>query len=178
MIRLRVWLIPTLVVLCSMVWAGCELDAPQYDEEELKTLYPEQAEQIEQAEREKAEQAEAANRQSEPDVADTPTVPATPTSLTKSGFLWKPVSESTGDLVVLLPSAYRGGRVASTKVYSGGAFLEQGRYTGDANGNRPHYRFSKSGASYGKNITVVATLQDGVTQQSWSVPDGARRTEY
>ena len=173
MIRLRVWLIPILVVLCSMVWAGCELDAPQYDDEELKTLYPEQAEQIEQAEREKAEQAEAARQQEE--AANTP---SSPTSLTKSGFLWKPVSESDGKLVVLLPSAYRGGRVSSTKVYSGGAFLEQGRYTLDANGDRPHFRFSKPGASYGKNITVIATLRDGVTQQSWSVPDGARRTEY
>ena len=82
MIRLRVWLIPTLVVLCSMVWAGCELDAPQYDDEELKTLYPEQAEQIEQAEREKAEQAEEARQQEE--AANTPW---SQTSLTKSGFL-------------------------------------------------------------------------------------------
>ena len=92
------------------------------------------------------------------------------------GFLWKPVSEGDGNLVVLLPSSLRG-RVNGAEIRRGGSTLEKGRFTGDThNGNRPHYRFSKPGAGYGTGLTVVAFLSGGGTQ-SWSVPNGAQRVE-
>lgn len=92
------------------------------------------------------------------------------------GFIWKPVSESNGNLVVLLPSQYRG-KVSSCKITKGGKTLESGSFSGDThNGNRPHYRFSKPGAGYGSGLTVVAATSSG--NKSWSVPNGSKRTEY
>ncbi len=92
-------------------------------------------------------------------------------------FLWKPVSENDGRLVVLLPSSLRG-RVTSCTLTSASAGTVSGNFAGDVhNGRRPHYRFSSPGAAYGNNITVRATLNDG-TSQTWSVPDGAQRTTH
>lgn len=98
-----------------------------------------------------------------------------------TGFLWKPVSESDGNLVILFPSALRG-LITSGAVYSAWPFtpenlVEEGRFTGDThNGNRPHYRFSGSGASFGNNLFAVATKNDG-SQDWWYIPEGAQRTE-
>ena len=88
------------------------------------------------------------------------------------GFLWKPVSESNGRLVVLLPGSLRG-RVSGCSI-SGSFGSETGSFAGDThNGRRPHYRFSKPGRSYGSNITVTARTSSG--NQSWRVPNGASR---
>lgn len=84
------------------------------------------------------------------------------------GFLWKPVSDSNGNLVVLLPSQYNG-KVSSVSVNG-----ERGSFSGIANGNRTHWRFSKPGAAYGSNARVVATTSAG--NASWTVPNGAART--
>ena len=90
-------------------------------------------------------------------------------------FLWKPVSESNGNLVILLPAIYRG-RVQSTTI-SGSFGSETGRFHTDThNGFRPHFRFSRPGAAYGSNITVQA-LYDGNKIESWVVPNGASRYE-
>jgi hypothetical protein len=93
----------------------------------------------------------------------------------RSGFVWKPISESNRKLVVLLPRSYRR-QVQSVGIYSStGNLIESGRFAGDThNGNRPHYRFSKSGAGYGSEIYVVATLNSG-GKVHWRIPNGARR---
>jgi len=90
-------------------------------------------------------------------------------------FLWKPVSETTRKLVVLLPSNLTGQVASCSLSYSGGT--ERGAWGGIHNGNREHYRFNKAGAGYGGNITVTATLKNGETR-SWSIPNGSNRTTH
>lgn len=98
-----------------------------------------------------------------------------PTSI-GGGFLWKPVSEGDGNLVVLLPASLRG-RVGGVAITKGGGVVERGRFAGDThNGGRPHFRFSQPGAAYGTGLTVVATLTSGGTQ-SWGIPNGGQRVE-
>jgi hypothetical protein len=139
------------------VFSGCDLEYSDIDEE------PSQQE-IEQAQ--KMEEAASTS---------------TPSSSTSSagggggGFLWKPVSEGDGKLVVLLPSSLTGKVNGCSLSYSGGS--ESGRNVGVHNGNREHFRYSKPGAGYGQNIRVTASLKDGTTQ-SWTVPNGASRTTF
>lgn len=68
-------------------------------------------------------------------------------SMSGSGVLWKPVSESNGNLVVLLASSFSHQTVQVVSVNSGTVF-DTGRYVGRTNGNRPTYRFSRTGAAY------------------------------
>jgi len=90
-------------------------------------------------------------------------------------FLWKPNSESDGNLVILLPNAFRG-RVQTCSI-TGGFGTEEGNFTTDShNGNRPHYRFSRPGAAYGNDINVQI-VYDGNEIKSWRVPNGASRYE-
>lgn len=93
------------------------------------------------------------------------------------GFLWKPVSESNGRLVILLPTQYRG-RVGSCYVAdSNGNIMEVGVFTTDShNGNRPHFRFTKPGGAFGQNVYAVADIDTGTVH--WPIPNGAIRTEY
>lgn len=141
--------LPSAVALVALsLIVGCNLDFTDSDDEPT-------ADQIASAEQTEQQAA------------------AAPTS---TGFLWKPVSESDGNLVILLPNALRGKVNGCTVIYSGGS--EAGRFAGDThNGDRPHYRFSKSGAAYGQNITVVASLTAG-GDETWSIPNGAERTTY
>ena len=83
------------------------------------------------------------------------------------GFVWKPVSEGDGNLVVLLPSAYAGSVVAMD-IVKGGSVVERGRFTGNTNGNRPTFRFRQPGAGYGSGLTVVARLSDG-SNKTWPI---------
>lgn len=93
---------------------------------------------------------------------------------TSNQFLWKPVSESDGKLVILLPNSMKG-QVVSVSVQSGQT-QETGRFSGDThNGNRPHFRFTKPGSGYGSNIMVVAAGTSGMC--SWTIPNGAQRFE-
>lgn len=93
-------------------------------------------------------------------------------------FLWKPVSESNGNLVILFPTSLRGNIQAGQIQNAGGGVIENGSFAGDThNGDRPHYRFSKPGSGYGGGIYAVAVKKDG-TSQRWSIPDGGTRTEY
>lgn len=89
------------------------------------------------------------------------------------GFVWKPISEGDGNLVVLLPSAYAN-RVTDVSIRKGGSVVERGRFTGNTNGNRPTYRYRQPGSGYGSGLTVVATLSDGSTK-TWSIPNGGTR---
>jgi len=90
------------------------------------------------------------------------------------GFLWKPVSDSNGKLVTLLPKNLAG-KVQSVEIQdANGKVLDKGRAAGIGNGDRPHFRFDKPGAAYGDNLRVVARLADGTTT-SWPVGQGGVR---
>ena len=67
-------------------------------------------------------------------------------SIDNTCILWKPVSEGDHKLVVLLPANY--GTPELFIQDKDGNILDKGRYFGRTNGNRPTYRFSKSGGQY------------------------------
>lgn len=92
------------------------------------------------------------------------------------GFLWKPVSESNGRLVVLLPPQYNGIVSGCHVVNASGSVIESGRYDGIHNGDRQHYRFDQSGGSYGNDIYVVANTTTGNVH--WYIANGSARTSY
>jgi hypothetical protein len=80
--------------------------------------------------------------------------------------LWKPVADSGGGLVVILPSHVGAFPAAS---------VNGERVTGMSIGNgwRPHLRFSKPGASYGSNVRLVV---EGVG--SAVIPRGHERQSF
>ena len=84
-------------------------------------------------------------------------------------FLWKPVSENNGRLVVLIPA-----RLLADACTVG---TEKGAGVGRHNGNREHFRFSKPGSAYGRNVLVVSYYQGAETGR-WTVPDGAGRKSF
>ena len=92
------------------------------------------------------------------------------------GFLWKPISESTRNLAILLPQATRG-RTQGIATISGSFGSESAplRFE-DRNGGRPHFFFEQPGAAYGRNVTVQVPLTDG-SVYSVVIPDGAQRWE-
>ena len=92
------------------------------------------------------------------------------------GFVWKPVSESNGNLAVLLPSSLSG-ELTKVEIQSAdGTVLESVDYTKDYEDGRPLFRFSKAGEEYGEDITVVAYKTDGETV-TWSIADGSERND-
>ena len=82
-------------------------------------------------------------------------------------FLWKPVSDSSGKLVVILPASLAS--VGSITVR--GSRTESSSRSAIGNGQRPHYRFSLPGAAYGRNIKISGG------GRSWTVADGSKRTQ-
>lgn len=93
------------------------------------------------------------------------------------GFLWKPISESNGKLVVLLPPQYTG-QVSGQYVASpDGSPLDSGNYGGVHNGGREHYRYSKPGGSFPGGSHAVAMLKAGGSVH-WTIPNTASRTSY
>lgn len=86
-------------------------------------------------------------------------------------FLWKPVSENNGKLVVLLPARLTG------KVNQGSVTVngESGNYSGVHNGGREHYRYSKPGGSYDAPAKINASLKAGGSE-SWTVTSPSSRT--
>lgn len=92
------------------------------------------------------------------------------------GFLYKPVSDTTGKLVVLMPSKLAG-MIAGVKIYDpSGNLLESGRHTGNGNGGRDHYRFKKTGAAYPDGLFVEATLTTG-DKVVYRIKETSNRTE-
>lgn len=91
-----------------------------------------------------------------------PTGASTPSGTTgQAGFLFKPVSDSDGKLAILLPPRLTG-LAQSVRILSpSGEALETGRYSGNGNGGREHFRFTKPGAGYPDGLTVEVTLQGG-----------------
>jgi len=145
------------LAVMAAVWlaAGCETkieDEGPVTLAELQGIQPE------------PEQPAAETETTEP---ETPTVIAGGAGIGPQGegggFIWKPIGEHTGKLVVILPPQYTG--------------HASGAYTGVANGGRMHFRFSKPGSGYGRNILVVANLKAGGAVH-WPIPNGAARTTY
>jgi hypothetical protein len=93
------------------------------------------------------------------------------------GFLWKPVSDKNGDLVVLLPKKLTG-KVEEVRILSpdGKRTLGKGKYSGIGNGDREHFRFSKPGSSYPDGAIVYIKLDHGTTRHV-KIGDTSRRIE-
>lgn len=85
-------------------------------------------------------------------------------------FLWKPVSDSNGNLVVILPAKFN--NLIDGPVTVNGT---PGRFTSVANGNRSHWRFDKPGSAFGNSVVVKWTAT-GKTY-SVTVPNGGKRFE-
>jgi hypothetical protein len=82
------------------------------------------------------------------------------------GFLWKPQSESNGNLVVLLPPNFTSSVNSLTlKDPKGSAVLESGKYAGIGNGGRLHFRFGKGGSNYPDGTIVEVKFTDGSTMK-------------
>jgi hypothetical protein len=79
----------------------------------------------------------------------------------QSGFLFKPISDSTGKVAILMPPSLTG-RVKSVSIHSSDG-LESGAYGGIGNGSREHFRFKKPGSSYSADLSVMVMLRDGTT---------------
>lgn len=92
------------------------------------------------------------------------------------GFLFKPISESDGNLVVLLPSSMSGDVSGVTLLDSNGQILDKGRGLGDYDDGRPLFRFSSPGSAYPENITVIASMHDGEVRD-YKIPTPAQRHE-
>jgi hypothetical protein len=92
------------------------------------------------------------------------------------GFLFKPISDSDGKLAVLLPSIYAGVAQSMRLLSPGGEVIETGRYGGNGNGNREHFRFSQPGQNYPAGVIVEATLTTGETVR-YTISNPNQRTE-
>jgi len=87
-----------------------------------------------------------------------------------SQFLWKPVSESDGKLVVLLPAWMEADAVAVGH--------ENGNYRGRnvENGTRQHWRFSRPGSGFG-TVVPVAVSRRGREIYRTTIANGASRVQ-
>jgi len=93
-----------------------------------------------------------------------------------SGFLFKPVSDSDGKLAVLLPPNLAGLVQSVSLVGANGEVIESGRYAGNGNGGRDHYRFTKPGGQYSDGLSVMATLTNGQLVK-YIINETSQRTE-
>lgn len=110
------------------------------------------------------------------------TVPPLPTqrTLERLGCLWKPVSESDRNLVVLLNREARTHVVSCEIVYNEMVY-HRGRFTGDeGNGCRVHHRFGFSGGSVASGSFLVYKINGvgGVWTVAYWLLDPANRTTW
>lgn len=77
------------------------------------------------------------------------------------GFLWKPESESDGNLVILFPAEYDV-RFMAVSVFLPDGTVEDGEFRGFTNGDRQTWRFNRFGGEYTGRIIVDATSQECV----------------
>lgn len=78
-----------------------------------------------------------------------------------AGFLWKPISDSDGKLAILMPPSLAGQIQSLSLKTASGDLIEEGKFGGNGNGGRDHYRFSKAGGSYPSGVVVEAMLKSG-----------------
>lgn len=93
-----------------------------------------------------------------------------------SGLLWKPESDTDGNLVVLVPSGQ--GALADVSVLSpdGLSTIENGRFSGIGNGLRYHFRFDRPGSSFPPDSLLVLDYLDG-TKTIFEIPRPSDRIE-
>ncbi len=91
-----------------------------------------------------------------------------------NGFLFKPVSDTQGKLVVLAPEAFTGNIASVLLKDEAGKQVETGVFSGIGNGERAHFRFTKPGGSYPANLTVEFKLDNGEVKQ-YKIPNPALR---
>lgn len=108
------------------------------------------------------------------------TSPRHPIAKPTGGFLWKPVSESTGHLLVLLPGSFQEGDVETVVISrdpAGEDVIEPGigKYHG-LFGDRQKWRFPEEGAFYGGPCFAVIRLKQSLPQP-YRIPNGAERQE-
>lgn len=83
------------------------------------------------------------------------------TTSSDSGFLFKPISDSDGKLAILLPPRLTGLAQGVRLMSPSGELLETGRYSGNGNGDREHFRFTKPGGGYPDGLTVEVLIKGG-----------------
>lgn len=111
----------------------------------------------------------------EPPPVEPPPSPTPPQSDSQT-FVWKPISDNDRMLAIVTPARHDFARVLV--LYGPDRKKrEAGRYTGRANGNRQHWRFSQPGDKYGKDIRVLAVGYDGKRANAWPISDGGKRWE-
>jgi len=88
------------------------------------------------------------------------------------GFLWKPVSDTTGNVAVLLPSFMR---LKKVRIIKNNATIETFSYGGNGNGNRDHWRSSRRYTAFDENITVIGSKK--AVNYCWLVPDPRKRID-
>jgi hypothetical protein len=91
-------------------------------------------------------------------------------------FLYKPISDTTGKLVIVTPAAMAGDIVSLKLKGPDGNLLEQGTFGGNGNGGRDHFRFSKPGERYPDELTVEIRLSDG-SLKTYVINDSSERNE-
>lgn len=90
------------------------------------------------------------------------------------GFLFKPVSDTQGKLVVVLPKDLTG-KISKVVLRDlTGKELESGQYGGVGNGDREHFRYNKPGGSYPANLIVDVVLKGG-GNKTYSIADPSKR---
>lgn len=76
-------------------------------------------------------------------------------------FLWKPYSDSDGNLVILLPTAFADDALSVEVLSADGKILATGKLVGYFSDSRPIFRFTKPGASFPAQCVVQIVMRDG-----------------
>lgn len=88
------------------------------------------------------------------------------------GFLWKPISEGDGNLVILFPAEFDV-PFRDVFVFATGGDIESGNFVGFSNGNRQTWRFDFPGSAYTGQVTV-----DDIGQEcDWFVESPGERQD-
>jgi hypothetical protein len=97
--------------------------------------------------------------------------------LSSHGFLWKPESDKDHKLAILLPPSLSG-KVAELDILSpdGSTILQAGKFSGNGNGERDHFRFTKPGGEFPDGAIVLVKLTDG-TSHHVTIKDTEKRYE-
>lgn len=119
--------------------------------------------------------------------APTPTPPPSsgtgPAGTEKSfsnGMLWKPVADSGGNAVFLLPSSYCDASKAGMRVQMVdrlGYHIENSKFTGCANGNRPTHRYSRTAIQLTPSAPLYLIWQFNGGQEWVKVANPTQRYE-
>ena len=93
-----------------------------------------------------------------------------------TGFLWKPISESEGSLVVLFPPEY-GETFQSVSVTDLLGNVEVGRFSGRTNPNRQTWRFNLPGDAYTGRLVVSNPVGSVLEECVIQIPNPGVRFE-